>query len=83
MHSYCSYFLDKTLPDDLFGYWHFSDDFMLYGQYRTFKPASGPNPTKLIYYDFIANSPVPSFTGKFGLKFDGSSNTALMVSCFN
>ncbi len=73
-------FLDKALPNDLFGYWHLSDDLMLYGQYRTFKPASSPDPTKLTNYGFIANSPVPSFTGKFGLKFDGTSNTALMVT---
>jgi len=72
-------FLDKALPDDLFGYWHLSDDLILYGQYRTFKPASSPDPTKLANYGFIANSPVPSFTGKFGLKFDGYPNTVLLV----
>ncbi len=67
------------MPEDLFGYWHLSDDLILFGKYGTFKEATKPDPANLDKYTFIPNSPVPSFTGKWGLQFDGTMNTAIMV----
>ncbi len=72
----------KTLPLDLFGYFHLSDDLAMFGQSGTFRAASNPDPLRLSKYDFILNSPVPSFTGKWGLKFDGTLSTALMVTYY-
>jgi hypothetical protein len=72
-------FLDKNLPQDLLGYWHLSDDLTLFGKYGSFKFATNPDPTKLFKYSFIPNSPVQSFTGKYGLQFDGTIDTSLLV----
>ncbi len=71
---------DNNYPSDLFGYWHLSDDLMVFGKFRTFTPNAGPDPLKIAKYSFIPNNPVPSFTGRWGIKFDGTTDTALLVT---
>ena len=67
------------MPQDLFGYWYLGDDLTLFGKYGSFSAASKPDPAKLVKYSFIPNSPVPSFTGKYGLQLDGTIDTSLLV----
>jgi len=55
---------------------------MFFGKYGNFSATSGPDPTKIIKYKFIAKSPVPSFTGKWAPKFDGTIDTSIMVGIF-
>jgi len=59
-----------------------SDDLTLFGTYGGFKAATKPDPMKLVKYYFIPNIPVPSFTGKYGLQFDGTIDTSLMVNIY-
>ncbi len=70
------------LPDDMYGYWHFSDDIMFFGKYGNFSVTTGPDPAKLAKYKFTVKSPVPSFTGKWAPIFDGTVDTSIMVGLF-
>jgi hypothetical protein len=64
-----NFYLDKKLPQDLYGYWHLSDDLMFFGKYGNFSATTILNATKLAKYSFNVKSPVPSFTGKWAPKF--------------
>ena len=66
-------------PEDMYGYWYLSDDYMFFGTYGNFSSATGPDPVKISKYSFVAKSPIPSLTGKFAPKFNGNIDTTLLV----
>jgi len=53
---------------------------MLFAKYRNFSATTSPDPEAIRKYSFIAQSPVPSFTGKWAPRFDGNIDTAIVVS---
>jgi hypothetical protein len=63
----------------MFGYWHLSDDFMFFGKYGHFTATTTTLTQNIAKYKFVSMSPVPSMTGKWAPKFDGTINTAILV----
>jgi hypothetical protein len=66
----------------MFGYWHLSDDFMFFGKYGHFTATTTASAQNIAKYKFVSKSPVPSLTGKWAPKFDGTISTAIMVTVF-
>ncbi len=62
-------YVDKNLPQDMYGYWHLSDDLMFFGKYGNFTAQTILNATNLAKYTFTVKSPVSSFTGIWAPKF--------------
>ena len=77
--------VDYDLPQDMYGYWYLSDDYMFFGKYGNFSATTSPGPVKLSNFFFGHLSPIPSFTGKFAAKFLGTVDSSITVSniwCF-